>query len=141
MARIGTCLGLGRHRHSGFSNHREGGKGVDIRRVSLGSVVQKTDRSYIIPAIAAFQIGLGMSLVDQQKFKQAQSLLLEGYATLKASFGQDHPRTKQAVENIVTFYEAWDAAVPNKGKAALAVEWRSKLTLKIDTPNGTNKNE
>ena len=44
--------------------------------------------------------------------------------------GDDVP---EALERIIKFYEAWDAAEPGKGYAEKAAEWRAKLP-EDDTP-------
>ncbi|GAG53455.1 unnamed protein product, partial [marine sediment metagenome] len=70
---------------------------------------------------------LGESLAGQDKFAEAEPLLLEGYEEMK-----DHPeapdeRKGEALERIVALYEAWHEADPDQGYDAKAGEWRTNL--------------
>ncbi len=70
---------------------------------------------------------LGESLAGQDKFAEAEPLLLEGYEVM-----EDHPeatdeRRGEALERIVKLYEAWHAAEPDAGYDAQAAAWRAKL--------------
>jgi hypothetical protein len=68
---------------------------------------------------------LGVALVGQQKYAEAEPLLISGYEGLKAREPQIPPplgphRVAEAGERIVRLYEAW-------GRPKLADEWRTKL--------------
>ena len=75
---------------------------------------------------------LGAALVGQEKFTEAEPLLLEGYNQMNAraekipAYFRD-ARLREAVDYIVSLYEFWDAAEPDKGHDAKAAEWRAKL--------------
>ncbi len=65
-------------------------------------------------------------LLAQQKYAEAEPLLVQGYEGLKAREGQISPlyaryRIGEAGERVVRLYEAW-------GRAEKAAEWRTKLT-------------
>ncbi|HEY3242489.1 MAG TPA: tetratricopeptide repeat protein, partial [Phycisphaerae bacterium] len=78
---------------------------------------------------------LGAALMLQDRFAEAEPLLLGGYNGMKddprvpppgpATGGAD--RKREALERIVKLYEAWHAAEPGKGHDAQAAEWRAKL--------------
>ena len=72
---------------------------------------------------------LGDVLLAQQKYAEAEPLLVQGYEGLKAREGQISPlyarfRIGEAGERIVRLYEAW-------GRAEKAAEWRTKLTKPV----------
>jgi hypothetical protein len=50
---------------------------------------------------------LGECLVAESRFEQAEPLLVEGYEGLVAARGADHPRSRRALERVVTLYDAW----------------------------------
>jgi hypothetical protein len=70
---------------------------------------------------------LGAALAGQQKFLEAEALLIRGYEGMKAveakipASSQNH--LASASKRIVPFYEAW-------GKPEKAAEWRTKLAPK-----------
>jgi eukaryotic-like serine/threonine-protein kinase len=74
---------------------------------------------------------LGISLAGQQKYAEAEPLLIEGYQGMverEAKMPFDAVRfVEQAREQIVKFYDAW--AKPEK-----ATEWREKMQAKQTAP-------
>ncbi len=69
---------------------------------------------------------LGRSLLGQQKYAEAEPLILAGYEGMKARLvripASGIPRLAEAAGRVVELYEAW-------GKADLAATWRVKLGL------------
>ena len=67
---------------------------------------------------------LGEALLDQQKFADAEPMLLSGYEGMKQRLdrnpSQDKPRLNKAIERLVKLYEAW-------GKNDKAMRWRKEL--------------
>ncbi|HYY97477.1 MAG TPA: tetratricopeptide repeat protein, partial [Pyrinomonadaceae bacterium] len=63
---------------------------------------------------------LGECLTIQRRFDEAEPLLVESYTELRNSQGPQNPRTRAALERLVTLYENW-------GKADRAAEYRSRL--------------
>ena len=67
------------------------------------------------------------------RFREAEPLVLDGYAGLKdnsnvptsAQSSADHKR--DALERIARLYEVWDKAEPDRGYDAKAAEWRATL--------------
>ena len=55
-----------------------------------------------------------------QRYDEAEALLLEAYAELKAAFGAHHKYTRRACRALVNLYEAWS-------RPAQAAEWRQEL--------------
>ena len=51
---------------------------------------------------------LGDCLTRLRRFHEAESLLMDGYAKLKAKFGEEHSRTRDAAERITRLYKAWN---------------------------------
>jgi tetratricopeptide (TPR) repeat protein len=49
---------------------------------------------------------LGECLMRQQRYDQAEPLLLESYNDFKASLGEKHPRTIEARSRLISFYQA-----------------------------------
>ena len=69
--------------------------------------------------IATTQGALGECLTAQHRYAEAESLLIESYNSLKASQGEQNPRTIEARQRLVKFYEAWK-------KPALAAQYRAQ---------------
>jgi hypothetical protein len=72
---------------------------------------------------------LGGSLLGQQKFADAEPLILAGYEGMKAREvtipAQAKHQLREAAERAVRLYEGW-------GKDGKAAEWRAKLALAAD---------
>ncbi|MHC4695264.1 MAG: tetratricopeptide repeat protein [Planctomycetota bacterium] len=65
---------------------------------------------------------LGEYLAAQGHYEEAESLLLEGFATIERRHGRSHTTTPRALRRIVNLYEAW-------GKPDEAAKWRAKSLL------------
>jgi hypothetical protein len=63
---------------------------------------------------------LGECLTAQKRYGEAEPLLKEGYDEMKAALGEKHPRTLEAVQRLVQFYDA-------KRNAAEAARYRVLL--------------
>jgi tetratricopeptide (TPR) repeat protein len=61
------------------------------------------------------------------KFVEAESLLLEAQDRLHNDPGIDPAFKRDAIERLVRLYEAWNGVVPNRGMAQKATEWRQQL--------------
>jgi eukaryotic-like serine/threonine-protein kinase len=73
---------------------------------------------------------LGLALMGQKNYAEAEPLLVEGYEGLKAREGQIPPlfarhRVSEAGQRVVKLYEAW-------GKAAKAAEWQTRVRGSVD---------
>jgi tetratricopeptide (TPR) repeat protein len=73
---------------------------------------------------------LGVALLAQDKYAQAEPLLLEGYEGLAARKAQIPPilashRVAEAGERVVRLYEAW-------GKSEQATRWRTKVLTPVE---------
>lgn len=68
---------------------------------------------------ARYQIMYGNCLLELERFDEAETILLKGYAGREAAFGMAHPDTKNAKSLLVTLYEKW-------GKPEKVAEWRAK---------------
>ncbi len=64
---------------------------------------------------------LGTCLTAMQRFEEAERLLLEGYADLRSSSGDENPYTQDVLTRLITLYEVW-------GKPDRAESYRSSLT-------------
>ena len=75
-------------------------------------------------ATFAAQSNLGMALLAQKQFDDAEPLLLQGYAGLKEQEkkipASSRSSLKEAGERLIQLYEAWD-------RPTQASEWRRKL--------------
>ncbi len=71
------------------------------------------------------KVRLGEALQEQQKYAEAEPLLVSGYEGLKQHQAEipswDKPRLNGTVEHLVHLYEAW-------GKKAQADKWQKELT-------------
>ena len=63
---------------------------------------------------------LGECLTAQKRYAEAEPLLLESYNDLKASQGEQKPKTVEAIQRLASLYEAW-------GKPAQAALYRVML--------------
>jgi len=50
---------------------------------------------------------LGECLTTQKRYAEAEGLLLTSYDDLKASQGEQNPRTLEALQRVVTLYDTW----------------------------------
>ncbi len=50
---------------------------------------------------------LGECLTTQQRYAEAEPLLLDGYRIMKSSAGERDPRTVEVIRRLITLYEAW----------------------------------
>ncbi len=60
---------------------------------------------------------LGECLTKQRRYREAEPFLIESYNDLKSSLSEQNPRTAEARQRLVEFYEAW-------GKPELAAHYR-----------------
>jgi serine/threonine-protein kinase len=65
--------------------------------------------SWLIPNV---QSALGECLTAQRRYAEAEPLLKQGYGGLKASLGEQHPRTVEALQRLVHLYDAWRKPEP-----------------------------
>ena len=70
--------------------------------------------------IASAKSMLGETLIDQQRYEEAEPLVLEGYEGMRGALEVPEIRPREALERIVKLYEQWD-------KPDQAAEWRAKL--------------
>ncbi len=70
---------------------------------------------------------LGAALAAQQKFNEAEPVLLAAYADMENDPQAPAKRMHNALTRIVKLYEAWHVAEPDAGYDANAAEWRAKL--------------
>ncbi|QOJ15202.1 MAG: serine/threonine protein kinase [Planctomycetia bacterium] len=74
---------------------------------------------------------LGAALIGQNKYSEAEPLLLSAYAGMKERETtippQAAPRVTDALRRIVRLYEAWDQAEPGQGFDTRAADWRERL--------------
>jgi hypothetical protein len=72
---------------------------------------------------------LGGSLLGQQKFADAEPLILAGYEGMKAREAKipppGRPRVAEGGERVIRLYEEW-------GKKDKAAEWRTRLAKPTD---------
>jgi len=70
------------------------------------------------------RVGLGF---DADRFRQAESELLEAHAIFVRTRGAVHAETISCVQGLVDLYIAWETQEPGNGYAAMADEWRARL--------------
>ena len=69
----------------------------------------------------------GKTLVQLERYVDAEAALLEAHRILETARGAKHERTMKVVKSFTDLYDAWHAAEPGKGYGAKAAEWRAKL--------------
>jgi len=50
---------------------------------------------------------LGKCLMALEEFKEAETLMIEGFKTLDAALGTPNDRTQKSIRNLIQLYEAW----------------------------------
>ena len=68
----------------------------------------------------AFLGGFGKTLIELQRYGDAERALLEAHEIILKGLGPNHERTIEQIELLTTLYEAW-------GNAEKTAEWRAKL--------------
>ncbi len=81
--------------------------------------------------LAAFLTTLGRARValgyDAERFKLAESNLLEAHPIFVQTRGETHKDTLGCEQGLIDLYIAWDAGEPGKGYDVKAAEWKAKL--------------
>jgi serine/threonine protein kinase len=70
--------------------------------------------------IAEANSALGECLTIQKRYAEAEPLLIDGYNGRRATFGDRHFKTVEAVKRIIALYDGW-------GKPTLAAQYRALL--------------
>jgi serine/threonine protein kinase len=78
--------------------------------------------------VAKLQGEWGECLIQLGRYAQAELPLLASYEGLKASYGQEHALTIEAINRLIRLYDVW-------GKPGQATEWRSRA-LHASEPYG-----
>ena len=93
-------------------------EGEMVLREALRIRLESLPKSHFWVALA--QGALGECLATQQRFSEADSLLVDSYNNLAQSLGKSDPRTRAALKRLIAFYESW-------GKPEEAARLRRKL--------------
>ena len=83
--------------------------------------------NYGATALTGITYDLADILQAQGKFAEAELLFMEAWEYLQSQPGAHPDFKRNSLERLVRFYEAWDRAAPNTGKADQAAAWRKKL--------------
>jgi hypothetical protein len=83
--------------------------------------------SYGARAFTDCDYDLADILQAQRRFAEAEPLFNEAWEYLQNNPGAHRVLKRDALERLVRFYEAWDLAAPNTGKASGAAAWRKEL--------------
>jgi hypothetical protein len=68
--------------------------------------------------------GLGLCLKLQQKFTEAESLLIQAEQLTPTDLPRDRRQRRQL---LADFYDQWNKADPGKGYDAESAKWRTKI--------------
>ena len=55
-----------------------------------------------------FERNLGVCLAAQQRYAEAEALLVPSYTALRSALGPKHQQVRQTLEKLVAFYESWN---------------------------------
>ena len=69
----------------------------------------------------------GKTLLDLDRFPEAEGTLREAQGILEAALGEEHERTIAVIRSLIDLYDAWHVAEPGKGYDEEAAAWRAKL--------------
>jgi serine/threonine protein kinase len=95
------------------------GEGEEILRDAVHIRIASLPKEHYWVALA--NSALGECLAMQQRYNEAEPLLIASYESLRNSQGSANPRTRIALRRIVALYENW-------GKSDAAREYRNKLS-------------
>ena len=84
--------------------------------------IARTAQAEESPQRLRVQINLGYALLMQERYGEAESLLLESGNAAMRILGPNHPVSQYGVSLLVHLYESW-------GKPDQAREWSMKLKL------------
>ena len=70
---------------------------------------------------------LGQALCEMKRFANAEPELIEAQRVLSSAQGAPAAQLQDCVRTLISLYEAWEVAEPQKGHAAKAAEWQAKL--------------
>ncbi|TAH36565.1 MAG: serine/threonine protein kinase [Planctomycetota bacterium] len=85
--------------------------------------LQPTDHK----GIGRIQLYLGRCLRKQERFEDAEPLLLQAESTLAAAGLSASDEFKKTLQALVDLYRSWEEAEPGSGHEQRAAEWKSKL--------------
>jgi WD40 repeat protein len=74
-------------------------------------------------------------LQQRNRHIEAEKVLLDGWSNLETHTNSTPEHRAKAAKRISEFYQAWDAAIPNTGKASQAIEWKRRLAESTPTPS------
>jgi WD40 repeat protein len=74
-------------------------------------------------------------LQQRNRHNEAEKVLLDGWSSLQTHTNSTPEQRAKAAKRISEFYQAWDAAIPNTGKASQAVEWKRRLAESMSSPS------
>ena len=77
------------------------------------------------PVILQTKNDLAVLHREQERYQEAEKLLLEAVEGRRLKLGDTHPHTLMSWNNLIKLYEAWN-------KPEKADEWRAKLTQMED---------
>ncbi len=84
------------------------GEGENVLREAVKIRTESLPKEHYWVALA--DSALGECLTIQERYVEAEPLLLSSYESLKSSQGANNPRTKLALQRLVSLYEKWQKA-------------------------------
>lgn len=70
---------------------------------------------------------LGRVLAGQQRFAEAEPFLTDSATMFIASAGESNPKTVQAIEDVIAFYDQWSATDPSGDHQDQVDRWQAQL--------------
>jgi tetratricopeptide (TPR) repeat protein len=105
------------------------GAELEFRRALEGRVGSK-DR--ILWGITLTRDALAKLLVSQQRFAEAEAILLEAERDTAAFDGATANQRRTRARELAAFYETWERAEPGLGHADRAAAWKKTLRSNTD---------
>lgn len=100
---------------------------------SFRSSAEKNDQG----DLRVLLLGLGKARIQTKEFAAAEANLKESYERFVAARGAANRGAQQCVQSLVSLYEAWDSAEPNRGHDKSSSEWKARLTPPSSKPATT----
>jgi tetratricopeptide (TPR) repeat protein len=113
--------------HLGWVRQQEGNSAAAEALYQEAATISRKGGNYSLRVLTDSYYDLADLLQAQNRFSEAEPLLLESSACLTRRPENAALFERVCFERLVQFYESWDRAVPHSGKDREAFTWRKKL--------------
>ncbi len=69
--------------------------------------IRQAEAAVALGRLGEFQLAHGTTLMDMERYEEAEPILTESLSILQGSFGETHPNTAEARAKLHTLYTRW----------------------------------